>query len=62
MPKQAGAAVLVVSGRLKGQKAELLQVNSEKQAAAIKLVADYSVQRLHLDDISQYMGQLEEDY
>ncbi len=62
MPKQAGAAVMVVSGKLKGQKGELLQVNSEKQVAAIKLVADYSVQRLHLDDIAQYMGELEEDY
>jgi ribosomal protein L24 len=62
VPKQPGAAVMVVAGRLKGHKAELLQVNSGNEVAAVKLVADLSVQRLHLDEIAQYMGAMEEDY
>jgi hypothetical protein len=52
---------MVVSGKLRGQKAQMLQVNSANEVAAVKLMSDLSVQRLHLDEIAQYTGQLEED-
>jgi len=61
VPKEAGAAVMVVQGRHKGRKGRLLQVSLSSGAAALQLVGDMEVVRLLLDDVAQFMGHLEEE-
>lgn len=61
VPKDAGAAVMVVAGQHKGRKGRLLQVSVSSGAAALQLVGDMEVVRLQLDDVAQFMGQLEEE-
>jgi G patch domain/KOW motif-containing protein len=61
VPKEAGAAVMVVAGQHKGSKGRLLQVSLSSSAAALQLVGDMSVVRLLLDDVAQFMGHLEEE-
>lgn len=61
VPKEAGAAVMVVQGKHKGRKGRLLQVSLSSGAAALQLVGDMAVVRLLLDDVAQFMGHLEEE-
>lgn len=61
VPKEAGAAVMVVAGQHKGRRGRLLQVSLASGAAALQLVGDMEVVRLQLDDVAQFMGQLEEE-
>eukprot|EP00798_Chlamydomonas_sp_ICE-L_P010027 gene10027-7917_t len=61
IPKADGAAVLVVLGKLKGQKARLLKSKSSSGAAAVQLAACYSVHRLMLEEVCEYCGNMDED-
>eukprot|EP00878_Enallax_costatus_P016384 GHUV01017185.1.p1 GENE.GHUV01017185.1~~GHUV01017185.1.p1 ORF type:complete len:397 (+),score=148.46 GHUV01017185.1:857-2047(+) len=61
VPKEAGAAVMVVQGKHKGRKGRLLQVSLNSGAAALQLVGDMAVERMLLDDVAQFMGHLEEE-
>lgn len=61
VPKDAGAAVMVVQGLHKGRKGRLLQVSLNSGAAALQLVGDMAVERMLLDDVAQYMGHLEDE-
>ncbi|KAF6253119.1 DExH-box splicing factor binding site-domain-containing protein [Scenedesmus sp. NREL 46B-D3] len=61
VPKDVGAAVMVVAGQHRGRRGRLLQVSLGSGAAALQLVGDMSVVRLVLDDVAQFMGHLEEE-
>lgn len=60
IPKKSGGSVLVVAGEFRGQQGKLLEKRSDKGAAAIQLAEDMSVVRLHLDDIAEYIGHLDD--
>lgn len=61
VPKHEGAAVLVVGGPHRGARGRLLQCNTAAGAAAVQLAADFSIQRLLLDQVAAYVGEMEED-
>lgn len=61
VPKGEGTRVMVLSGPLKWQKGKLLQRNANTSIAAVQLTADFSIVKLPLDDISEYVGPIEED-
>lgn len=61
VPKSAGAAVLVVGGDYKGRKGKLLQCSVSGGVAAVQLSGDLSVQRLLLDDVTEYLGAVDEE-
>ena len=61
VPRSEGGAVLVVDGKLRGQRARLLQRNTESQMAAVQLVADMTVHRLPLDCVAQFVGSMDEE-
>jgi len=61
VPKTEGTPVIVLRGPLKWQKAKLLQRNTKTNAAAIQMASDFSIERLCLDDISEYVGPSEDD-
>jgi G patch domain/KOW motif-containing protein len=56
VPKGQGIRVLILAGEHRGQKARLLQRNADTGAAAVQLVADFSVVKLSLDDVAEYVG------
>ena len=58
VPRELGAAVLVVAGPLRGSKARVHAKSSE--ACAVQLEADLSVQRLLLDQVASYVGPMDE--
>lgn len=59
VPKELGAAVLVVEGPLRGSKARVQAKSAE--ACAVQLVSDLSVHRLLLDQVAMYVGPMDED-
>jgi G patch domain/KOW motif-containing protein len=61
VPKDPGAAVMVVSGEHKGRKGRLLQASTSSGAAALQLLGDMQVVRLMLDDVAQFMGHLDDE-
>lgn len=61
VPKEPGAAVMVLAGKHKGRKGRLLQASVSGGAAALQLLGDMEVVRLSLDDVAQFMGHLEEE-
>lgn len=58
VPKEPGTVLMVLRGKCKGEHAKLLQANAS--AAAVQLVGDLSVERVMLDDIAQFVGDLDE--
>lgn len=58
VPKKEGARVLVVGGKLRGQRAKLLQRNAEHSQAAIQLTEDFSVLKVSFDEIAEFVGDL----
>lgn len=60
VPKELGAAVLVVSGPLRGSKGRL-HAKSAAGACAVQMTHDLSVQRLLLDDVAAYVGSMDDD-
>jgi G patch domain/KOW motif-containing protein len=61
VPKDAGAAVMVVSGEHRGRKGRLLQASTTSGAAALQLLGNMQVVRLMLDDVAQFMGHLDDE-
>ncbi|GAX84888.1 hypothetical protein CEUSTIGMA_g12309.t1 [Chlamydomonas eustigma] len=61
LPKEEGALLLVVAGPLKGCRARLLRSNKDEGVAAIQLTSDFSIQRLLMDDVAMYVGQVEDE-
>lgn len=61
VPKAEGSAVMVLAGPWRGSKARLLQCRIDDGVAAVQLVADFSVQRLMLDQVAQYVGHMDEE-
>jgi G patch domain/KOW motif-containing protein len=61
VPKEAGAALLIVAGQHRGQRAKLLQCNVSSGAAAVQLAGDLSVQRVLLDDVAAFVGTMDVD-
>mmetsp|Transcript_20552 Transcript_20552/g.51743 ORF Transcript_20552/g.51743 Transcript_20552/m.51743 type:complete len:519 (-) Transcript_20552:104-1660(-) len=61
VPKGHGIRVLILAGPHRGEKAKLLQRNADTGAAAVQLTADLSVVKLPLDDISEYVGPVDDD-
>lgn len=58
VPRKEGSRVLVVSGKLRGQRAKLLQRNAEHSQAAIQLTEDFSVCKVSFDEIAEFVGDL----
>ncbi len=61
LPRDEGAAIMVVSGKLRGSKGRLLKRHAAEGVAAVQLALDFSVHRLMLDDVAAYMGVVEEE-
>lgn len=57
MPRKEGARVMIVRGRLRQRVATLLKKNNETGLAAVQLLDELSVEKLSLDDISEYVGE-----
>ncbi|GMH34526.1 hypothetical protein BSKO_02360 [Bryopsis sp. KO-2023] len=60
IPKKAGGSILVLAGEFVGQQGKLLEKRSDKGVAAVQILEDMSVVRLHLDDIAEYVGSSED--
>ncbi len=57
VPRREGSRVLILAGPSRGQKATLLNRNSESGAAAVRLTMDPdTILRLAFDSISEYVG------
>lgn len=61
VPKEPGAAVMVVAGEHKGRKGRLLRASTSSGAAALQLLGDMEVVRVLLDDVAQFMGHLDDE-
>lgn len=61
VPKEPGAAVMVVAGEHKGRKGRLLRASTSNGAAALQLLGDMEVVRVLLDDVAQFMGHLDDE-
>lgn len=61
LPKEEGAGVLVVAGKLRGSRGRLLKRSADEGVAAIQLASDFSVHRLVMDDVAAYAGRVEDD-
>lgn len=48
---------MIVRGRLRQRVATLLKKNNETGLAAVQLLDELSVEKLSLDDISEYVGE-----
>lgn len=57
IPKKEGARVLVVAGQYRGQRAKLLQRNTEFSQAAIQLTEDFSICKVSFDEIAEFVGE-----
>uniref|UniRef100_A0A7S0RN92 G-patch domain-containing protein n=1 Tax=Pyramimonas obovata TaxID=1411642 RepID=A0A7S0RN92_9CHLO len=55
LPK-SGGRILVVSGKLKGQRGKLIERNSAREEGSIQLNEDFSFHTLPLDSIAEYVG------
>ena len=55
VPREEGAIVVIVHGKLKGSKAKLLQRKSEKGVVTVQLLSDLSVHRFSFDDVAEYV-------
>lgn len=56
VPRQAGAAVLVVAGSLKGCMGQLLHRSKQTDYVAVRVNDEDEVQKLHLDNVAEYRG------
>ena len=56
VPKKEGTRVLLLQGKLRGQRAKLLKRNTESCQAAVQLTEDLSVHKVGFDDFSEYLG------
>lgn len=61
VPREERRRVLVVLGRLRGQRAKLLRRDAEAGTVVVQLTADYSAQELSFDEVSEYVGELGEE-
>ena len=62
VPRKEGSRVLILTGASKGQKAWLLQRNSNSGAAAVRPTMDPdTILRLAFDSISEYVGAMGEE-
>ncbi|KAI7838635.1 hypothetical protein COHA_007562 [Chlorella ohadii] len=56
VPATEGTPVLVLAGSLRGKRGRLLKRNTETGLAAVQLASDFSLHKLPLDDISEWVG------
>jgi G patch domain and KOW motifs-containing protein len=56
VPKKEGTVLLVVAGEKRGERGKLLSRNSETGLAAVQLLGDFSIHKLSLDDVAEYVG------
>lgn len=61
VPREAGARVLVVAGRHRGQRARLLSRSGAAGVVAVQLAAELDVARLGFDEICLFVGEAGED-
>ncbi len=61
VPKEAGRRLLVVAGKLRGQRARLLARDSAAARVRLQLTADFSVHELGFDDVSEFVGEAGEE-
>lgn len=59
VPAAEGTPVLVLAGPLRGKQGRLLKRNTETGLAAVQLTSDFSLHKLSLDDVSEYVGPLD---
>ncbi len=61
VPSAEGTRVLIVGGKLRGSRARLLQRNTESGLAAVQLLGDFSVHKLSMDDVAEFVGDADFD-
>ena len=61
VPREAGARVLVVAGRLRGRRARLLARDPGAATARVQLTDELTVHELGFDDVSEYVGEAGEE-
>lgn len=61
VPATEGTPVLVLAGALRGKQGRLLKRNTETGLAAVQLTSDFSLHKLPLDDVSEWVGPAEWD-
>ena len=56
VPREEGALLAVVMGRLRGEFCRLIHRNSKEGLASVTLVSDYSFHSLDLNDLAAFVG------
>jgi hypothetical protein len=60
VPRKEGAAVKIVAGRFKGRVGQLLHRSKHSEYVALQINDEDEVKKLHLDDIAEYRGPIDE--
>jgi G patch domain/KOW motif-containing protein len=59
VPRNEGCPILVVAGKFRGKVGRLLHRSKNSDYAAVELLDEADVQKLHFDDIAEYTGSLD---
>jgi G patch domain/KOW motif-containing protein len=62
IPKKPGGRVVVLAGKLRGRRGKLVQKNKSNDTARVQLSDDFTVHDdIDLDEIAEYVGEMDED-
>ena len=62
VPKKPGGRVVILAGKLRGRRGKLVQKNKSNDTARIQLSDDFTVHdEIDLDEIAEYVGEMDED-
>lgn len=59
VPRKEGCPILIVAGKFRGKAGRLLYRSKKSDYAAVELLDEPDVQKLHFDDIAEYTGTLD---
>lgn len=60
VPRKEGSTVKIVAGRFKGRVGQLLHRSKHSEYVALQINDEDEVKKLHLDDIAEYRGPIDE--
>ena len=62
VPKKPGGRVVILAGKLRGRRGKVVQKNKSNDTARIQLSDDFTVHdNIDLDEIAEYVGEMDED-
>ena len=62
VPKKPGGRIVILAGKLRGRRGKLVQKNKSNDTARIQLSDDFTVHDdIDLDEIAEYVGEMDED-